>query len=40
VVEVARKLASLRGTSQQAIGEAAERNYRRLFRRTLERPGV
>jgi len=40
VVEVARKLASLRGTSQQAIGEAAERNYRRLFRRAQERPGV
>lgn len=35
VVEVARKLAALRGTSEQAIGEAAARNYARLFRRTL-----
>jgi TatD DNase family protein len=35
VVEVARKLAALRGTSEQAIGEAAHRNYARLFRRAL-----
>jgi TatD DNase family protein len=35
VVEVARKLASLRGASEQAIGEAARRNYARLFRRPL-----
>lgn len=35
VVEVARKLAALRGTSEQAIGEAARRNYGRLFRRAL-----
>lgn len=35
VVEVARKLAALRGTSEQAIGEAARRNYARLFRRAL-----
>jgi TatD DNase family protein len=35
VVEVARKLAALRGTSEQAIGEATRRNYARLFRRAL-----
>jgi TatD DNase family protein len=35
VVEVARKLAALRGVSEQAIGEAARRNYARLFRRSL-----
>jgi TatD DNase family protein len=35
VVEVARKLAALRGVSEQAIGEAARRNYARLFRRAL-----
>ncbi len=35
VVEVARKLAALRGVSEQAIGEAAARNYARLFRRAL-----
>lgn len=34
VVEVARKLAALRGVSEQAIGEAARRNYSRLFRRS------
>jgi TatD DNase family protein len=34
VVEVARKLAALRGVSEQAIGEAASRNYSRLFRRS------
>lgn len=33
VVEVARKLAALRGTSLDALGEASECNYRRLFRR-------
>ena len=35
VVEVARKLAALRGASEQALAEAALRNYARLFRRTL-----
>jgi len=35
VVEVARKLAALRGVSAEAIGEAARRNYARLFRRSL-----
>jgi len=35
VVEVARKLAALRGASPEAIGEAAQRNYARLFRRVL-----
>jgi TatD DNase family protein len=35
VVEVARKLAGLRRVSEQAIGEAARRNYCRLFGRTL-----
>jgi TatD DNase family protein len=35
VVEVARKLAALRGVSEQALAEAALRNYARLFRRTL-----
>lgn len=35
VVEVARKLAALRGTSEQAIGEATRSNYARLFRRAL-----
>ena len=35
VVEVARKLAALRGVSEQALGEAAQRNYARLFRRAL-----
>lgn len=33
VVEVARKLADLRDTTVQAIGEAAALNFRRLFRR-------
>jgi TatD DNase family protein len=35
VVEVARKLAALRGVSAEAIGEASMRNYARLFRRAL-----
>jgi TatD DNase family protein len=35
VVEVARKVAELRGTSAKAVGEAALRNYARLFRRKL-----
>jgi TatD DNase family protein len=35
VVEVARKLAALRGVSEQSLGEAAQRNYARLFRRAL-----
>jgi TatD DNase family protein len=35
VVEVARKLASLRGSSFEAVGEAVLRNYARLFRRPL-----
>jgi len=33
VVEVARKVAALRGTSLEAVGATSERNYRRLFRR-------
>ncbi len=33
VVEVARKLAALRGASPEAVGAAALRNYARLFRR-------
>jgi TatD DNase family protein len=33
VVEVARKLAALRGVSEQALADAAQRNYARLFRR-------
>jgi TatD DNase family protein len=35
VVEVARKLAALRGVSERALAEAAQRNYARLFRRAL-----
>ena len=35
VVEVARKLASLRGSSFEAVGGAVLRNYARLFRRPL-----
>jgi len=35
VVEVARKLAALRGVSEQALGDAAQRNYARLFRRAV-----
>jgi TatD DNase family protein len=35
VVEVARKLAALRGVGVEAVGEAAQRNYARLFRRVL-----
>jgi len=35
VVEVARKLAALRGVSEQALGAAAQRNYARLFRRAV-----
>jgi TatD DNase family protein len=35
VVEVARKLAALRGVSVEEIGRAALRNYARLFRRPL-----
>ena len=33
VVEVARKVASLRGTTTEAVGAAAKRNFERLFRR-------
>jgi TatD DNase family protein len=33
VVEVARKLAALRGTTEDAIGQAALDNFRKLFRR-------
>jgi TatD DNase family protein len=33
VVEVARKVAALRGTTLEALAETSERNYRRLFRR-------
>jgi TatD DNase family protein len=33
VVEVARKVAALRGTSLEAVGALSEANYRRLFRR-------
>ena len=33
VVEVARKVAGLRGTTPEALGEAAKRNFDRLFRR-------
>ena len=33
VVEVARKVASLRGTTAEAVGAAARRNFERLFRR-------
>jgi TatD DNase family protein len=35
VVEVARKLAALRGSTLEAVGAAASRNYARLFRRPL-----
>ena len=35
VVEVARKLAALRGVSEQALADAAQRNYARLFRRAV-----
>ena len=35
VLEVARKLAALRGVSEQGLAEAAQRNYARLFRRAL-----
>lgn len=35
VVEVARRIAALRGASEQSIGEAARRNYGRLFRRPV-----
>ena len=35
VVEVARRLAALRGMSERALAEAAQRNYARLFRRAL-----
>jgi TatD DNase family protein len=38
VVEVARKLAALRGTSLEEIGVTAARNYARLFRRPLRLP--
>jgi len=33
VVEVARKVAGLRGTTAEAVGAAAKRNFDRLFRR-------
>jgi TatD DNase family protein len=35
VVEVVRRVAALRGVSEEAIGEAARRNYARLFRRAV-----
>ena len=35
VVEVGRRVAALRGTSAVAVGEAARRNYARLFRRPV-----
>jgi TatD DNase family protein len=35
VVEVARRLAALRGASLEEIGQAARRNYATLFRRAL-----
>jgi TatD DNase family protein len=35
VVEVARKVAELRGTTPEAVGRLACRNYKRLFRRSL-----
>jgi len=35
VVEVARKLAALRGVTLEQIGSAAQRNYAKLFRRAL-----
>jgi TatD DNase family protein len=35
VVEVARKLAALRGASLEEVGQAARRNYATLFRRAL-----
>jgi TatD DNase family protein len=35
VVEVARRVAALRGTTAEALGAAALRNYARLFRRAL-----
>jgi TatD DNase family protein len=35
VVEVARKVAALRGTTPEAIGDLALRNYARLFRRAM-----
>ena len=35
VVEVARKVAALRGTSMEAVADLARRNYARLFRRTI-----
>jgi TatD DNase family protein len=35
VVEVARRLAALRGVSERAIGDVVLRNYARLFRRAL-----
>jgi TatD DNase family protein len=38
VVDVARKLAALRGTSDEAIGASARRNYARLFRRPAGSP--
>lgn len=35
VVEVARKVAALRGTTPEAVGTLARRNYARLFRRAV-----
>jgi TatD DNase family protein len=35
VVDVARKVAALRGTSREAVADLARRNYARLFRRTI-----
>jgi TatD DNase family protein len=35
VVEVARRIAALRGTSPEAVAQAAQRNYARLFRRPV-----
>jgi TatD DNase family protein len=35
VVEVARKVAALRGTTAEALGRLARDNYARLFRRAI-----
>jgi len=35
VVDVARKIAALRGTTAEAVGSLAQRNYERLFRRAV-----
>ncbi len=35
VVDVARKVAALRGSTAEAVGSLAQRNYARLFRRLV-----